>query len=93
MTDQDFETMLFNESSKTATLFVARAVTDLDAMLGEGYAVANPAVLALRGRDGTRRRHRGYSTGQWADCWRTRRKHPCFPWHSVCGAAGRRWTF
>ena len=46
MTDQDFETMLFNESSKTATLFVARAVTDLDAMLGEGYAVANPAVLA-----------------------------------------------
>jgi hypothetical protein len=25
MTDQDFETMLFNESSKTATLFVARA--------------------------------------------------------------------
>ena len=46
MTDQDFETMLFNESSQTATLFVARAVTDLDAMLGEGYAVANPAVLA-----------------------------------------------
>ena len=46
MTDQDFETMLFNESSKTATVFVARAVTDLDAMLGEGYAVANPAVLA-----------------------------------------------
>lgn len=36
MTDQDFETMLFNESSKTATLFVARAVTDLDAMLGGG---------------------------------------------------------
>ncbi|EEQ1408654.1 hypothetical protein HC705_004412 [Salmonella enterica] len=46
MTDQDFETMLFNESSQTATLFVARAVTDLDAMLGEGYAVANPTVLA-----------------------------------------------
>ncbi|EPH2854624.1 hypothetical protein J7X69_005133 [Serratia marcescens] len=46
MTDQDFETMLFNESSKTASLFVARAVTDLDAMLGEGYSVANPAVLA-----------------------------------------------
>lgn len=46
MTDQDFETMLFNESSKTASLFVARAVTDLDAMLGKGYSVANPAVLA-----------------------------------------------
>ena len=46
MTDQDFETMLFNESSKTASLFVARAVTDLDAMLGAGYAAANPAVLA-----------------------------------------------
>ncbi|ECU6765022.1 hypothetical protein A6D65_25180 [Salmonella enterica subsp. enterica serovar Havana] len=46
MTDQDFETMLFNESSKTASLFVARAVTDLDAMLGEGYSFANPAVLA-----------------------------------------------
>ena len=46
MTDQDFETMLFNDSSKTASLFVARAVTDLDAMLGEGYSVANPAVLA-----------------------------------------------
>lgn len=38
--------MLFNDSSKTASLFVARAVTDLDAMLGEGYSVANPAVLA-----------------------------------------------
>ncbi|MCS2159624.1 hypothetical protein MUU47_00400 [Scandinavium sp. H11S7] len=47
MTDQEeFETMLVNESSKTASLFVARAVTDLDALLGQGYASDNPAVLA-----------------------------------------------
>ena len=46
MTDQEFETMMFNESSQTATLLTARGVTDLDTMLGEGYAAANPAVLA-----------------------------------------------
>lgn len=42
----DFETHLFNTSADLATLFTARAVTDLDAMLGEGYAAANPAVLS-----------------------------------------------
>jgi hypothetical protein len=49
MTVQDFETMMFNESSQTATLLTARGVTDLDAMLGEGYAAVLAQWIAVAG--------------------------------------------
>lgn len=44
--ENSFEYFAYNQSSDTATLFLSRAVTDLDNMMGEGYAAANPAVLA-----------------------------------------------
>lgn len=42
----ELETAIFESCAENSTALVARAVTDLDALLGAGYAAANPAVLA-----------------------------------------------
>ncbi|ELS0628835.1 hypothetical protein R4036_004569 [Salmonella enterica] len=49
MSDHDLSegfAFLFEDASRNTTLFVSRAIADLDGLLGEGYATANPAVLA-----------------------------------------------
>lgn len=42
----ELETMIFDQCAENSTQLVARAISDLDALLGEGYAAANPTVLA-----------------------------------------------